>query len=260
MTRASVQRWAWNFCRISLGFLFLMAATGKFRDPVKFMGGIAAYDLVHGWTVPLGAVFLPGIELLAALALLLDLQLKAGALVMSGQLLLFIAAMASALWRKLDLDCSCFDLAGADPSLMAYGPLMRDLMLTGLALAFQVLTDPAWKGAARRWSSGLAGALFLWIAFGLLGPGQASWASAARLLLAAALLLWLVWGLGSAIRDKLDWSGLLLPLLPSGALLWLILHLLGDGAATLGWGTIIRDVLMLLPALGLVFYRPTAAR
>lgn len=257
MRRESILRWTWNAGRVGLGFLFLLAATGKFRDPIKFMGGIDAYQVVHGWTIPLGAVFLPGIELLAALGLLLAWQVRASSLVIGGQLVLFIAAMGSALWRKLELDCGCFDLAGADPSLLAYGPAVRDLMLTGLALAFQLLSAAEWRGPAKRWSRVLAGALFVWMAFGLLGPGWPMWVLATRVLLGAALLLWLALGLLPGLKAGQDWGALLLPLLPTAALLWLVLHLLGDGAATLGWGTIIRDVLMLLPALWLLVYSPS---
>lgn len=256
MRRETFVRWAWNASRIALGFLFLLAGTGKFRDPIKFMGGIDAYQMVHGWTIPLGAVFLPGIELLAALGLLLAWQVRASSLVIGGQLIIFIAAMGSALYRKLELDCGCFDLAGADPSLLAYGPAVRDLMLTGLALSFLFLSSSAWSGTAKRWSRLLAGAIFLWMAFGLLGPGKPSWMLAAQVLLGVAFLLWLALGLLPAIKGGQDWGALLWPLLPTGALLWLILYLLGDGAATLGWGTIIRDVLMLLPALWMAVYTP----
>jgi hypothetical protein len=260
MTKQSVLRWAWNASRVGVGFLFLLAASGKFRDPIKFMGGIDAYQVVHGWTIPLGAVTLPGMELLAALALLAAWQVKAGSLMISGQLLIFIAAMGSALYRKLELDCGCFDLAGADPSLLAYGPAVRDLMLTGLALGFQFFSDSAWQGPARRWGRWVVLALFVWVAFGLLGPGHASWQLVTRGLLGLSLLAWLALGLRPALAAGVDWRGLLLPLVPTGLLMWLVLHLLGDGAATLGWGTIFRDVLMLLPALWLAVYAPRTTR
>lgn len=260
MKKDSMMDWFWNAVRVSLGFLFLLAASGKLRDPVKFMGGMDEYGIVHGWTLPLGAVAMPGIELLSALLLLLAWRTRAAAMLVSGMLLLFIGAMASALYRKLDLDCSCFDLMGADPALLAHGPLVRDLVLTALALVFHFLsTEPSTVERPRLWRSLLMAALFAWTSFALLDAGSETWRRPLWYVLQGATLLWVVFDLLAAGYATLRWRAILRDWLILGVVLWLIFHVLGDGPAMLGWGTILRDVAMVTPALWLVIYGPSKA-
>jgi len=58
MKKDGLLPWLWNGVRVTMGFLFLLAASGKFRDPIKFMGGMDEYGIVHGWPLPIGAVVL----------------------------------------------------------------------------------------------------------------------------------------------------------------------------------------------------------
>jgi hypothetical protein len=260
MKKGGLLLWLWNATRVTLGFLFLLAASGKLRDPVKFMGGMDEYNLVHGWTLPLGAVAMPGIELLCALMLLLAWRTRAASMLVSGMLLLFIGAMGSALQRKLDLDCSCFDLMGADPALTAYGPLVRDLTLTALVLVFHFLgTEPSTVERPRLWRGLLSAALFAWIAFVLLDAASQSWRAPALHLLEIAFTLWVVFDLLAGGWATFRWGTVLRDWLVLGPIVWLIFHLLGDGAASLGWGTILRDVAMAVPALAMVVYGPEEA-
>jgi len=258
--RGGLAPWLWDAARVMLGFLFLLAASGKLRDPVKFMGGMDEYNIVHGWPLPIGAVLMPGIELLSALLLLLSLRTRAASMAVSGMLLLFIGAMGSALHRKLELDCSCFDLMGADPALTQHGPLARDLALTALVLVFHFLsTEPSRVERPSLWRRLLAACLFAWVSFALLDAGQQSWRGPLLWSLGAAGALWLVFDLLAAGWATLRWGAILRDWLVLGPIAWLIFHVLGDGAATLGWGTIVRDVLMALPALGLMLYGPSEA-
>jgi hypothetical protein len=260
MKKDGLLTWFWNAVRVTLGFLFLLAASGKLRDPVKFMGGMDDYNIVHGWTLPLGAVAMPGIELLSALLLLIAWQTRAAALLVSGMLFLFIGAMGSALSRKLELDCSCFDLMGADPALTAYGPLVRDLTLTGLVLIFHFLgTEPSTVERPRFWRGLLMAALFAWISFVLLDAGSSAWRRPLLHGLEAAFALWMVFDLFAHGWATMRWTAVARDWLILGPIVWLIFHVLGDGAATLGWGTIFRDLSMALPALGLAFYGPSAS-
>src|SRR5665213_259992 len=250
--------WFWNAVRVTLGFLFLLVASGKFRDPIKFMGGMDEYGIVHGWPLPIGAVIMPGIEWLSALLLLLAFRTRTAAMLVSGMLLLFIGAMASALHRHLDLDCSCFDLMGADPALLAHGPVVRDLALTGLAFSFHFLsTEPSTVGRPTLWRSVLMIALFTWTSFTLLDAGPQMLRQPAWHALEIALALWIIFDLFASGWNTLRWGSILRDLLILGPILWLIFHVLGDGPAMLGWGTIIRDLSMATPALWLVLYGPS---
>jgi Methylamine utilisation protein MauE len=258
MKKDGLLPWLWNGVRVTMGFLFLLAASGKFRDPIKFMGGMDEYGIVHGWPLPIGAVMMPGIEWLGALMLLLAWRTRAAAMLVSGMLLLFIGAMASALSRHLDLDCSCFDLMGADPSLLSHGPLFRDLSLTGIALAFNFLgTEASTTERPRLWRTLLMATLFAWTSFALLDAGPDAWHLPAWRALQAAFILWLIFDLLAKGWATMRWGIALRDILIMGPILWLIFHVLGDGPAMLGWGTILRDVSMVLPTLGLVVYGPS---
>lgn len=260
MKKGSLLPWFWNAVRVTLGFLFLLAASGKLRDPVKFMGGMDEYGIVHGWALPLGAVAMPGIEWLCALLLLLAWRTRAAGMLVGGMLTLFIGAMASAMHRKLELDCSCFDLMGSDPSLLVHGPVVRDLALSGLALVFYFLsTEPSTCERPRFWRSLLMVALFAWVSFALLDAGPPSWRPLLWRALETATALWVVFDLFAAGWATLRWGVVLRDFLILGPLFWVMFHVLGDGAAMLGWGTIARDVSMAVPALGLAFFGPAEA-
>lgn len=135
MTAARI---AWHAARLGSAGLWLVAALGKLKDPVKFMGGIEQYALLPSWGVALGAVAMPGIELALGLALLLNRNIKSAALLANGLMLVFIAAMGSAMARGMELDCSCFDLLNFGPSIVGWNTIGRDLvmMLPTLWLAF----------------------------------------------------------------------------------------------------------------------------
>jgi|GEM_PF-2263055 putative oxidoreductase len=275
--------WLWQAFRLGVGFLFVLAAAGKLRDPVKFMGGMDQYGLVHGSILPLGAAAIPGIELVAGLCLLLGWRSRAAAGVISGLLLLFIAAMGAAMHKHLELDCSCFDLMGSDPSAfpvpafldrvlswlyqvaggagsgLDLGMLKMNAILAGLAVAlFSLTTEPSSVPRPWFWRTTLAKVLALWTAFVLLRACEpAPWVQhGLQWLLIVSALLWLGLDLFRFGWGSLRWGLLLGNALIIGPLFWLMLYKLSDGPSLLGWGTIVRDVAMLLPALWLVFYGP----
>ena len=77
---------------------------------------------------------MPGVEIAAGLGLILGFYVRANALLISLMLLLFMGAMASAMLRGLELDCSCFDLLGAGSATVGWGTQFRDLALLVPAL------------------------------------------------------------------------------------------------------------------------------
>ncbi len=115
-------------CRFSIGAVYLVAALGKLRDPVKFMGAMSDYRLLPASVLPLGAAGMPGVELVVALCLLGGIRVRAAAMLATTLMLIFMAAIASAMARGLDLDCSCFDLLGVS-SRVGWGVLGRDALL-----------------------------------------------------------------------------------------------------------------------------------
>jgi uncharacterized membrane protein YphA (DoxX/SURF4 family) len=103
--------------RLALGGLFAFAGFSKLADPAAFAAAILAYRLVP-WeiAVPL-AYYLPWLEILCGLALASGWRRVArGAIpVAAGMLLVFAAALGSAIWRGLDIECGCFGGGGNGP-------------------------------------------------------------------------------------------------------------------------------------------------
>ena len=116
-----------------LAAVFLLAAAPKLGDPDTFAGALARYRLLPDTWVNLFAVWLPCLEVAAAVALLLPGWRRAGAGWMALLLVAFTAAMLAAMARGLQIACGCFTLAtDADP----IGPwnFARNLALLAVAL------------------------------------------------------------------------------------------------------------------------------
>jgi uncharacterized membrane protein YphA (DoxX/SURF4 family) len=113
--------------RLALGAVFLYAGVQKASDPHAFGVEIANYRLVPQGAINLMAIMLPGIEILAGLALVLGIWARAAAVACGGMLLVFIVAIIHALRRGLDISCGCFG-AGAEASHLSLTTLWRDLL------------------------------------------------------------------------------------------------------------------------------------
>ncbi|MBJ6726606.1 MauE/DoxX family redox-associated membrane protein [Geomesophilobacter sediminis] len=133
---SGVKRYLPVVVRVALGAVFVYAGVTKIADPVGFAGSIAAYQVLPYFPSYLVAAVLPWVELFSGLLILSGYRVKAGALVIGALNLIFIAALASAAVRGLDIDCGCFKEGGAKVSpLLA---LLRDLVF--LAMTAVVLT------------------------------------------------------------------------------------------------------------------------
>ena len=107
--------------RLSLSIVFFLAAWPKIVDPAGFATDIENYAIVPKVLVNLMALTLPWVEFMAALALVLGTvaEFKSGSPLARGAALLclvllgiFIVAIASAVYRDLDITCGCFGHSG----------------------------------------------------------------------------------------------------------------------------------------------------
>ena len=128
--------------RIALGVIFIYAALIKIADPVGFAGSVAAYQILPYFASYFAAAVLPFTELACGLLLVLGYRVRSGTLIIAGMNLVFMAALASAIVRGLDIDCGCFKQGGEKTS--PWVALARDAAF--LAMAFVVLKmDPKAK-------------------------------------------------------------------------------------------------------------------
>lgn len=90
-----------------LAAFFVFAAVPKILRPLEFAKNIWNYDLAPSWLINLGGIWLPMLELIAALALILPKTRRAACLILGTLLLLFIAAISTNLLRGHEFNCGC---------------------------------------------------------------------------------------------------------------------------------------------------------
>jgi uncharacterized membrane protein YphA (DoxX/SURF4 family) len=117
--------------RLVLAGVFVWAAAGKITDPQGFARAIWNYRILPEAVVPVLAVGLPVLEIVAAAALLIPPLQKGGALILLGMLAVFIVALGSAMARGLDVDCGCF---GEGSSTVGPMLIARNVALAAVAV------------------------------------------------------------------------------------------------------------------------------
>jgi uncharacterized membrane protein YphA (DoxX/SURF4 family) len=127
-----LSRWCYLLVRLAIALLFIYAGSLKLMDPKAFARTLFHYGLVPDPLLPVVAIGLPAIEVLAGLALVFDL--RAGLYGVSALLLLFLAVLGYGVLNQLDIDCGCF---GPDEIAERRGlghALLRDLAFVGAAV------------------------------------------------------------------------------------------------------------------------------
>jgi len=130
MTRRRIIGWA---CRLSLCGIFVAASVPKILAPHDFAVAVFRYQMLPYPLVNLLAIFLPWIELVAALALLTPAYKDAAAFILLGLLVVFTAAIATDLVRGINISCGCFSVS-AEAGRIGWLEVLRDLAFMALAV------------------------------------------------------------------------------------------------------------------------------
>ncbi|HEY4187395.1 MAG TPA: MauE/DoxX family redox-associated membrane protein [Polyangia bacterium] len=115
--------------RLALGGLLALAGILKLRDPTAFATEIANYQMFPG-IAPYLAATLPMIEVVIG-AGLIALPLawrRPGTWLALGLFGMFTLAVASAYFRRINIDCGCFGTGGGPIDALT---LLRNLALSG---------------------------------------------------------------------------------------------------------------------------------
>jgi putative oxidoreductase len=113
--------------RIVLGALFLLAGAAKAYDPGTFATEIQRYNLIPWLPGAIAALYLPWLEILAGLLLILRRFEQGALLLITCLLVVFTFALASATFRGLGIDCGCFGKAFAATGTIF--PLIRNVLM-----------------------------------------------------------------------------------------------------------------------------------
>ena len=121
--------------RLALAGVMGWAAVGKLAAPAQFVRDLANYQLV-----PVGALgalvwFVPALEIAAVAGLLVPTLRRGGLALTGGLLLVFCAALGSALVRGIDLRCGCFGSAAGAGAAPAWALARNGVLLMLVAIA-----------------------------------------------------------------------------------------------------------------------------
>jgi len=134
MKRLFQSSWLAARLEVILGCVFIFASIHKIVDPPDFAHMIYNYKMTPGFLINLIAIYLPWIEIVAGVALVLGLAGRRGAAAIVGALLLvFIAAIGFNLIRGNPIDCGCFegstDKTSQELFLEMWWVLIRDVLM-----------------------------------------------------------------------------------------------------------------------------------
>jgi hypothetical protein len=120
------------FCRVAIGLVFAISSFGKARDIARFQQAIGGFQLLSQRLSNLAALLLLGGEIAVVLFLLIGgpLLLPGFALALL-LLLIFCAALASVLIRKLHTPCNCFGSSNKPVTLVDIWRNLGFLLCTG---------------------------------------------------------------------------------------------------------------------------------
>jgi len=126
-------------CRYVVGFVLLAAAIPKLGERREFVRAVRNYGLLPRAFVAPVAAWLPRLELLCALALLLGVAVGFVAGVAAVLLGAFTVAIAVNLVRGRRIDCGCSGAVA--PRQIGWALVVGDVVLAGMA-ASAALADP----------------------------------------------------------------------------------------------------------------------
>lgn len=145
--------WLEWVARLFLGFTFIAASLHKIIAPADFAKIIYGYSLFPPYSINLIAIIIPYVEMIAGMALITGVYPRSAALILSGLLVFFIAAIAFNLMRGHQFDCGCFSLdEGQQES--PFHLLVRDVVY--LTAGGYVV----WYRWRRKWCLSQSGSIF----------------------------------------------------------------------------------------------------
>jgi uncharacterized membrane protein YphA (DoxX/SURF4 family) len=99
------------FLRVAVGGIFFWAGVTKLVHPESFAVIVENYQVLPPLWVALVAVWLPWVELLCGLFLLIGIFVRGSALTTSVLMIIFMIMQMANLIRGLDVSCGCFSVS-----------------------------------------------------------------------------------------------------------------------------------------------------
>jgi uncharacterized membrane protein YphA (DoxX/SURF4 family) len=127
--------------RIVLGAMLVFTGAVKITDPVSFGQIVARYEILPPSLVPYAASFIPALELILGLTLLIGIKVRASAGLAVLLMAAFIVFISVNVFRGRSFDCGCFQLhllgIGLSEALGPWLILRNCLFLAGFAILYR---------------------------------------------------------------------------------------------------------------------------
>ena len=141
MAEIAKVKFAWRIMDLVVGGVFIYAGVVKAFQPVRFASDIDNYKILP-WTISVGlAFYLPWLEILCGLALILRRLYLGGLSILTALVLIFSGVTIAAKVRGLDITCGCFGHASQNWSLSGHLALDLVILAALLALYFKVTSE-----------------------------------------------------------------------------------------------------------------------
>ncbi|MBU1262845.1 DoxX family membrane protein [bacterium] len=125
--------WIQRVLRLVIGGIFIYASWDKIIQPDRLAEIIIGYQILPFALVNISAIWLPYLELLIGIFVVLGIWLRACSLLLIGLFILYIGAILFALVRNIPLVCGCF-LVNSE-TFKTWGSLWQEsLLLLGCIL------------------------------------------------------------------------------------------------------------------------------
>jgi len=118
--------------QVVLGSVFIVASLDKIIHPELFARTVYNYQLLPEVAVNVVALWIPWLELVGGVFLLLGFWVRGSVILLTGLLLVFLGALGFNLTRGLDVACGCFSTSSKD--LVTALTLLRDSLFLVVAL------------------------------------------------------------------------------------------------------------------------------
>jgi hypothetical protein len=105
---AGSHRFVFRALAAAFGGVFVLAGAVKLRDPQLFLLAIRNFRILPDPFSAWLALGLPWIEIFSGMAVCSGCLRRGGLLLLNACLVMFLAAIAFAWWRGLDIECGCF--------------------------------------------------------------------------------------------------------------------------------------------------------
>ncbi len=126
--------WPYRIVRFALAALFIYGGVIKLFDPRAFAATISSYNLVPEVLLPVAAIGLPIVEIIAGLALIFDLIW--GHHLITVLLALFVFVLGYGVLGDLNVDCGCFGAEELNKQAGLRRAFYRDLILIGIVMPY----------------------------------------------------------------------------------------------------------------------------